>query len=408
MQRLADLAQRSVRRVVGLISGTSADGIDAALVEVSGVGLRARPRLIAGLTVPFRPSDRDELFRMFDPATATVDRICAFNFHLGDLFAEAALAVIAQAGMPVAEVDLVGSHGQTIWHIPAPHGSTLQIGEPAVIAERTGLPVVADFRVADMAAGGQGAPLASYFDLVVFRHPTLTRAAQNIGGIGNVTYLPARKPDGCGPEDVLAFDTGPGNLVIDAVVADVTRGQQAFDQDGAIAARGRISDEWLEQLLADPYLHQKPPKTTGREVYGSPFTQRLLSEARSRRLSADDTVATVSALTADSILAAYREFLLPRGPLHEVVLSGGGSYNEFLRRRIATGLGIPVRTSEELGINGKLKEAMLIALLASDAVAGVPTNVPAATGARGPRVLGKFIPPPLPTSHTSYGFFEGR
>jgi anhydro-N-acetylmuramic acid kinase len=396
MQRLADLAHRSVRRVVGLISGTSADGIDAALVEVSGVGLRAHLRLIAGLTVPFRPSDRDELFRMFDPSTATVDRITAFNFHLGDLFAEAALAVIAQAGVPVADVDLVGSHGQTIWHIPAPDGSTLQIGEPAVIAERTGLPVVADFRVADMAAGGQGAPLASYFDLVVFRHPTLNRAAQNIGGIGNVTYLPARKPDGCGPEDVLAFDTGPGNLVIDAVVAEVTGGQQAFDQDGAIAARGRISDEWLAQLLADPYLHQQPPKTTGREIYGSPFARRLLSETRARRLSADDTVATVSALTADSIVAAYREFLLPRGPLHEVVLSGGGSYNGFLRRRIAAALGIPVRTSEDLGINGKLKEAMMIALLASDAVAGVPTNVPAATGARGPRVLGKFVPPPLP------------
>lgn len=396
MQRLADLAQRSVRRVVGLISGTSADGIDAALVEVSGVGLRARLRLITGLTVPFRPADRDELFRMFDPSTATVDRITAFNFHLGDLFADAALAVVAQARVPLTEVDLIGSHGQTIWHIPAPHGATLQIGEPAVIAERTGLPVIADFRVADMAAGGQGAPLASYFDLVVFRHPTLTRAAQNIGGIGNVTYLPARKPDRGGAEDVLAFDTGPGNLVIDAVVAEVTGGQHAYDQDGAIAARGHISGEWLAQLLADPYLHQKPPKTTGREVYGAPFARRLLSEARARRLSADDTVATVSALTADSIVAAYREFLLPRGPLHEVVVSGGGSYNEFLRRRMAAALGIPVRTSEELGINGKLKEAMLIALLASDAVAGVPTNVPAATGARGPRVLGKFVPPPLP------------
>jgi anhydro-N-acetylmuramic acid kinase len=395
MQRITELAQRNPRLIVGLISGTSADGIDAALVEVSGVGLRAKLHLMAGLTLPFRPSDRDELFRMFDPSTATVDRLTAFSFRLGELFAEAALAIIAQAQLDATRVDLIGSHGQTVWHIPAPHGATLQIGEPAVIAERTGLPVVADFRVADMAAGGQGAPLASYFDLVVFRDPKRTRAVQNIGGIANVTFLPARPPDGCGPEDVLAFDTGPGNMVIDAVVADLTTAQHTFDRDGAIAARGRIDAEWLAQLLADPFLHQRPPKTTGREVYGLGFARRLLSEARARGLATEDTVATVSALTADSIVAAYRDFLLPLGTLHEVVLSGGGAYNTFLRQRIAAALGIPVRTSEEFGINGKLKEAMLIALLASDAVAGVPTNVPRATGARGPRVLGKFVPPPV-------------
>jgi anhydro-N-acetylmuramic acid kinase len=395
MQTIAELARRNPRRVVGLISGTSADGIDAALVEVSGVGLRARLRLLAGLTDPFPPVDREELFCMFTPQTATVDRLCAFNFRVGELFAHAALAVIAQAGLERSEVDLIGSHGQTVWHIPAPHGATLQIGEPAVIAERTGLPVVADFRVADMAAGGGGAPLASYFDLVVFRDPARTRAVQNIGGIGNVTYLPARGPDGCGPDDVLAFDTGPGNMVIDAVVADLTQGEQTFDRNGVMAARGRVDPAWLQELLADPYLHQPPPKTTGREVYGHPFAQRLLSEARRRRLAPDDTVATVSALTADSIIAAYRAFLLPLGGLHEVVLSGGGAANAFLRRRIEVALGIPVRTSEELGVNGKLKEAMLFALLASDAVAGVPTNVPRATGASGPRVLGKFVPPPL-------------
>lgn len=400
MRILADLAHRDPRLVVGLMSGTSADGIDAALVEVSGAGLGARLRLVTGLTVPFPPADRDELFRMFDPQTATVDRLCRFNFRLGELFAEAALAVIAHAGLDVSQVDLIGSHGQTVWHIPPPHGATLQVGEPAVIAERTGLPVVADFRVADMAAGGQGAPLVSYFDLVVFRHPTRSRAVQNIGGIGNVTYLPAREPDGCGPEDVLAFDTGPGNMLIDAVVATLTGGQQLLDRDGMMAARGRVDAAWLKDLLADPYLHLPPPKTTGREVYGRPFALRLLSEAQRRQLSPEDTVATVSALTADSIVAAYRDFLLPRGGLHEVVVSGGGAHNAFLRQRIATALGIPVRPSEEFGINGKLKEAMAFALLASDAVAGLPTNVPGATGAAGPRVLGKFVPPPYAASQT--------
>jgi len=394
MRQIAELARRNPRRVIGLISGTSADGVDAALVEITDAGLQAKVRLIAGLTHPFSPEDRDELFRIFDPASATVDRLTRFDFRLGEVFAEAALAVVARAGLRLDQVDLVGSAGQTVWHIPAPRGATLQIGEGAVIAERTGLPVVEDFRVADVAAGGHGAPLVPYFDLVVFRHPQRSRASQNIGGIGNVTYLPARGPDGCRIEDVLAFDTGPGNMVIDGVVQQLTDGRQTFDRDGQMALRGRVDEGWLEELLSDPYLRQPPPKTTGREVYGRPFATRLLDEARRRGLSAEDTVATISALTADSIVRAYRDFLLPRGGLDEVVLAGGGAYNRFLRGRIAAGLGIPVRPSEEFGVDGKLKEAMAFALLASDAVAGLPTNVPGATGAAGPRVLGKFIPAP--------------
>jgi anhydro-N-acetylmuramic acid kinase len=296
--------------------------------------------------------------------------------------------------MSAGDVDLIGSAGQTVWHIPAPAGATLQLGEGAVIAERTGVPVVEDFRVADMAAGGHGAPLVPYFDLVVFRHPERSRASQNIGGIGNVTYLPARPPAGCGPDDVLAFDTGPGNMIIDGIVTALTDGRQTYDRDGVMALRGRVDAAWLEELLRDPYLRQAPPKTTGREVYGLPFAARLLEDARRRRLSPDDTVATVSALTADSIVRAYRDFLAPLGGLDEVVLAGGGSYNRFLRERIAAGLGVPVRQSEELGVDGKLKEAMAFALLASDAVTGLATNVPRATGAAGPRVLGKFIPAP--------------
>jgi anhydro-N-acetylmuramic acid kinase len=390
MREIAELARKDPRRVVGLISGTSADGIDAALVEVSGAGLGAALRLVAGLTYPFSAADRAEVFRMFDPAAATLDRLTRFDFRLGELFGDAALAVIARAGLRPREVDLIGSAGQTVWHIPAPHGATCQIGEGAVIAERTGLPVVEDFRVADVAAGGHGAPLASYFDLVVFRHPTRSRASQNIGGIGNVTYLPA----GCGPDDVFAFDTGPGNMVIDAAVQALTDGREAFDRDGAMAARGRVDGAWLEALLADPYLRQAPPKTTGREVYGRQFAERLLAEARRRRLGPEDTVATISALTADSIVRAYRDFLLPRGGVDEVVMAGGGAHNRFVCERIARGLGIPVRPSEEFGVDGKLKEAMLFALLASDAIAGVPNNVPRATGAAGPRVLGKFVPAP--------------
>ncbi|MGQ0549233.1 MAG: anhydro-N-acetylmuramic acid kinase [Armatimonadota bacterium] len=394
MRATDDLARKDPKLVVGLISGTSADGIDAALVEIVGAGVDARLRLVAGLTAPLPAADRDELFLIFDPPTGTVDRITRFHFRLGELFAASALAVIAQAGLTAAQVDLIGSAGQTVWHIPPPGGATLQIGEAAVIAERTGVPVVADFRVADMAAGGHGAPLVPYFDFVVFRHPERTRAVQNIGGIGNVAYLPAGIGSTTDARAILAFDTGPGNMIIDAMMQMVTSGAEAFDRDGTTASRGRVHASWLAELLDDPYLRMPPPKSTGREVYGRRFAARLLEEARRRRLSSEDTIATVSALTADSIARAYRDFLIPRAGLDEVIVSGGGAYNGFLRRRIADGLGVPVRLCEEFGVNGKLKEAMAFALMASDAVAGMATNVPSATGAAGPRVLGKFVPAP--------------
>ncbi|MGH2371922.1 MAG: anhydro-N-acetylmuramic acid kinase [bacterium] len=395
MRAIADLARTDPKLVVGLISGTSADGIDAALVEITGAGADTRMRLVDGLTLPIPRTDRDELFLIFDPSTGTVDRLTRFHFRLGELFAEAALAVIAQAGLTAAQVHLIGSAGQTVWHIPPPDGATLQIAEPAIIAERTGIPVVADFRVADMAAGGHGAPLVPYFDFVAFRHPERTRAVQNIGGIANVAYLPAGAgPTTGGSQTIVAFDTGPGNMIIDAIMQMVSSGREAFDRDGATASRGRVDAAWLEDLLTDPYLSLPPPKSTGREVYGRPFAARLLEDARRRHLSSEDTIATVSALTADSIVRAYRDFLIPRAGLDEVIVSGGGAYNGFLRRRIAVGLGVPVRLCEEFGVNGKLKEAMAFALMASDAVAGLATNVPSATGAAGLRVLGKFVPAP--------------
>ena len=395
MRAIENLARTDPKLVVGLISGTSADGIDAALVEIAGSGMDARMRLVAGLTAPLPAAERDELFLIFDPPTGTVDRITKLHFRLGELFAEAALAVIAQAGLTAARVHLIGSAGQTVWHIPPPGGATLQIAEPAVIAERTRIPVVADFRVADMAAGGHGAPLVPYFDVVAFRHPERTRAVQNIGGIANVAYLPAGAgPTTGGSRTIVAFDTGPGNMIIDAIIQMVSSGRETFDRDGATASRGRVDGAWLDELLTDPYMSLQPPKSTGREVYGRSFAARLLEDARRRHLSSEDTVATVSALTADSIVRAYRDFLIPRAGLDEVIVSGGGAYNGFLRRRIAEGLGVPVRLCEEFGVNGKLKEAMAFALLASDAVAGVATNVPSATGAAGPRVLGKFVPAP--------------
>jgi len=355
--------------IVGLMSGTSADGIDAAVVRVRGSGVRTRAEIIACVAVPYPAQDRQELFALFSTSTGTVERICAFNFRLGTLFAQAAAAAIAAAHLRSDQVHLIASPGQTVYHIP-PHadgrGSTLQIGEAAVIAERLGIPVVSDFRVRDMAAGGQGAPLVTYADYLLFRDEQRARAVQNLGGIGNVTYLPR----GGGIDTVLAFDTGPGNMVINGVVELISGG-----------------------TLGDPYFSSPPPKTTGREKFGQGYATALLATARQRGLSDADVVATATRLTVESIARAYRAFLVPRGGVDDVMLGGGGSHNPVLREWLAQALRpAQVRTTDEWGIASRAKEAVAFAILANETVAGNPSNVPSATGATHPVVLGKLVP----------------
>jgi anhydro-N-acetylmuramic acid kinase len=397
------------RLCVGLISGTSADGIDAALVRIARAGADARIELAAFRSFPYPAEVRDELMALYDPqAPNAVARLCSLNAVVGELFAEAALGVCRLGGVAPGDLHVVGSHGQTVWHQPGPEAepplstrSTLQIGEPAVIAERAGAPVVADFRVADIAAGGHGAPLVPYFDWVVLRHPERARAVQNIGGIGNVTYLPAATHGGL--DGVRAFDTGPGNMVIDGVVALLTGGEQQFDAGGALADGGTVDAGLLGRLLDDPYLAAEPPKTTGRERYGLPFARSLLElagvspgtlvpastagEAEQRR--ARDVVATATALTARSIADAYRRWLPDAA---EVIVGGGGSRNPALMRMLRDLLAPrPVTTVDEHGVDGRAKEAMAFALMAHDGLAGLPTNVPSATGARRPVTLGKLV-----------------
>ena len=371
--------------IVGLMSGTSADGIDAAVVRVRGSGVRTRAEIIACVAVPYPAQDRQELFALFSTSTGTVERTCAFNFRLGTLFAQAAAAAIAAA-------HLIASPGQTVYHIP-PHadgrGSTLQIGEAAVVAERLGIPVVSDFRVRDMAAGGQGAPLVTYADYLLFRDEQRARAVQNLGGIGNVTYLPR----GGGIDTVLAFDTGPGNMVINGVVELISGGTLEFDHDGVLAAAGRPDAALVETLLADPYFSSPPPKTTGREKFGQGYATALLATARQRGLSDADVVATATRLTVESIARAYRAFLVPRGGVDDVMLGGGGSHNPVLREWLAQALRpAQVRTTDEWGIASRAKEAVAFAILANETVAGNPSNVPSATGATHPVVLGKLVP----------------
>ena len=325
----------------------------------------------------------------------TVAEICELNFALGERFAKAALAAIRRAKCKPGDIAAIGSHGQTIHHLPnARTPSTLQIGEAAVIAERTGITTVADFRVRDMAAGGEGAPLVPYVDWALFTDETRPRIVQNIGGIGNLTFVPPRAE----LDQVMAFDTGPGNMVMDALVTELTRGRQTFDRDGRWAARGQVSEKLLTEMMTHPFLKRRPPKTTGREEFGEMFLSRMLASARRLRLRPEDVVTTATAFTAATIADAYRRFVFPklkagqRSAL-QIILGGGGAKNPTLRDMLAQRIGVgTLLTHEDFGIANAAKEAMAFAILAHETLLGKPSNVPSATGARRAVVLGKIVP----------------
>lgn len=396
--RLLHIAVKESRLVVGLMSGTSVDGIDAALVEITGHGEAAVVKQIAFDSYPFPAELRAKVFRLFNPKEARVDAICQLDFLLGELFAAAVDRLLRDHGIEHDDVDLVASAGQTIWHDPQPvveltqvdwidhplaTRSTFAIGQSAVIAERTGITTVGDLRVRDVAAGGQGAPLIAYADWVLLRDPLRGRAVQNIGGISNVTYLPPAAQ----PQQVIAFDTGPGNMVIDALTEVASEGKMSFDRGGEIAAAGRVHAALLEAWMDDPYFRREPPKTTGREHFGVQFAGRILKE--SQGVPIEDLIATATALTAESIACAYRDFLKPRGRIDDVIVGGGGARNPTLMRMLGERLpGCRVMSHEDLGIDSSAKEAIGLAIIANDAIAGLNTNITGATGGR-PTVLGK-------------------
>jgi anhydro-N-acetylmuramic acid kinase len=340
---------------------------------------------------PFVSELRTEIFACFRPETGSVDRLCRLNFSLGRAFGAAALDAAYEAGLSIKEIDLIGSHGQTLWHEPPVEdgrGSTLQLGEPAVIAEMTGVPVVSNFRPRDMAAGGQGAPLVPLADWLLFSHPTKIRAAQNIGGIANVTYIPPSPQERqAGGESVIAFDTGPGNMLIDEAVRLATEGAQDYDNDGVLAAQGNVDESLLSDWLTEPFFQQRPPRSTGRELFGAQRAAEYWSQSRQRRLNPNDIVATLTALTVRSIEHAYRTFL-PVFP-DEVIISGGGARNTTLMRMLADRLApARVTTSDEYGLGIEAKEAVAFAVLAYESWHRRAGNIPAATGASHPVVLG--------------------
>jgi len=384
----------AVQRVIGLMSGTSADGVDAALVEIHGHGLATRIHVLAHATYPYDTTLRTHILAASYPDSSGVDLICHLNFALGECFAEAAMAVARLAGLPLDQIDLIGSHGQTIYHIPKASSaplrcaSTLQIGEPCVIAERTGITTVADFRPRDMAAGGLGAPLAPYGHYLLFADPQRPKLVQNIGGIANVTVLAT--PD---VQGLLAFDTGPGNMLIDEALRHFSGGQQHYDAGGQMAAQGRVHQELLSALLAHPFITQSPPKATGREVFGQTLLRTVLERASALQLSPADVVRTCTAFTAASILLNYQRFIWPRWTIAEVVVCGGGVYNAELMRLLHEGVQpCAVSTPEAYGYPNAALEAILFALLAHATVHGQPASIPGATGARRAAVLGKIVP----------------
>lgn len=383
--------------VVGLMSGTSADGIDAAVVEISGAPPELNWRLLAQNETPHPDALSERVFAAFRPETATVDQLCSLNFALGEAFAEAALQVIEAAGLTPNQVDLIGSHGQTVWHIAdGPDASTLQLGEAAVIAERTGITTVSNFRTRDMAAGGQGAPLVSFLDTLLLAHPSEPRAAQNIGGIANVTYLPPTQTTCSDDAQPFAFDTGPGNMLIDDAIQRATDGALTYDDGGTLAATGMVSAVLLDELMCEPYLAQRLPKTTGRELFGQQYGALIWERSQKLGLSHADLVATVTAFTAESIARAYRDFL-PHRP-KSVFISGGGALNKRLMKMLSDRLNpdgfiqTQVLTTDDAGLPADAKEAIAFAVFAYETWHGRPSNLPSATGATHAVSMGTITP----------------
>lgn len=389
-QSIAELSKRKHLRAAGLMSGTSADGIDVAIIDIGGPHIS----IVGFGTIPYSPTVRTAILELCNPATSRLDDICHYNALLGELFADALIRVCRKKFIPLNSINLIGSHGQTIYHNPGGRRqagrlirSTLQIGEPSVIAERTGIITVADFRPRDMACGGQGAPLVPFADYMLFRHRRRNRAIQNIGGIANVTWLPA----GGGPENTVAFDTGPGNMVIDGLVHILTGGRQNYDRSGMWAGGGTVHQGLLSKLLKHPYFSRFPPKTCGREQFGLDYCRILLKKAERLKMSEADLLATATALTAVSIAQAYQRFF-DKQP-DQVILCGGGCRNLTLLKMLQGYLkNVELLTTSDLGVDADAKEAVCFAILGWAAVKGIANNISSATGANRAAVLGKIIP----------------
>jgi anhydro-N-acetylmuramic acid kinase len=385
---------RKSRLAVGLMSGTSMDGIDAALVRLAGPAEKPRVRLLAFVTLPYPPEVRRWIMHVAAGYGVTAGEVSQLNFLLGELFAKAALRVCRAARVSPRRLSFIGSHGQTVFHQGRPESvlrlgevvgpNTLQIAEPAVIAERTGAMVIADFRTADVAAGGQGAPLVPMVDYLLLRDVRKGTVALNVGGIANVTVIPAKAK----PEDVFGFDTGPGNMLSDALVRHFTKDREHYDAGGRVAALGKVNEPLLAEALLYPFFRQSPPKSAGREQFGGDFLERYFLGRKRARF--EDLLRTSLELTARTIAEALARFVLPATKLDRLIVSGGGAHNRTLVKRLAELLpDLAVELSDRYGLPVDAKEAIAFAILADRTWHGLPGNLPSVTGARRAVVLGK-------------------
>jgi anhydro-N-acetylmuramic acid kinase len=424
--------------VLGLMSGTSADAIDIALTKISGAPPNLKSALLKHTTIPYPPQIQKEILRVAEQNPITAGDLSQLNFRLGHAYAEATLQACKKFHISTQKIDLLGSHGQTIFHQGPPvlyqgrpTASTLQIGEPAIIAAKTGITTVADFRPADIAQHGQGAPLVPYADYLLYRHPKLGRVSLNLGGIANITVLPAA----CKSDQVYAFDTGPANMLIDALVQHFTHEKQHYDKNAQRATQGRSIPALMNELMKDPYLKQRPPKSTGREYYGRDYVARLLVTARNHKAQPNDIIRAATIFTALSIVDALNRFVLAKHKIAQLIVSGGGAKNPLVLAQLAAALSgspafvgadftsdsatqpipaktvdsfkkdrssnsptspqIQVITSDELDVPTESKEAYAFALMAYETFHQRPSNLPSATGAKGPAILGKisYAPP---------------
>ncbi len=389
---LNSIINKKKKLAIGLMSGTSMDGIDACLVEIEGNYTDTKINVIDFMTSDYSKEDKERIFKLCHVKTSTVNEICCMNTYLGDKMGLAAIEVCKKAGVNIGDVDFISSHGQTIYHMPDRH-STLQIGELSNIAARTGCVTVGDFRPSDMAYGGQGAPLVPYIDYILFSSKEKGRVLLNLGGIANITVLKA----GGSEEDVLAFDTGPANVLIDEIVRIITAGDKSYDEGGSLAAKGTIDGQWLDQmLLKDRYLFKHPPKSTGREYYTKEFASDLFEQGSIRGLNNFDILATVTAYTAKSIKSQLEVFVLNKYKIDELYVSGGGAHNQMIMNLLSEYIDIQVKDVNKLDFSGDAKEAIAFAILGNEFLSGRTNNIPSSTGSNRKVIMGKLA---LPTNN---------